>query len=85
VTFTPAWWVTDHIQYLDEAGISKAHWFGDVGPDKGVYLSTRLTPRLWIQTYEHQYGVGFIELFEGRQGDTGPVGSGVPGQEGGSE
>jgi len=84
-TFTPAWWVTDHIQYLDEAGISRSHWFGDAGPDEGVYLNTRLTPRLWMQTHERKFGVGFIELFDGRSGGISGTGTGERMQEGRSE
>jgi len=67
-TFTPAWWVTDHLHYLDDAGLSRSYRSDrhEAGGNEGLMCD--LSPRLWINAVEEQYGAGFLSLYPGRMG-----------------
>jgi len=65
-TFSPAWWVTDHVQYLDETGGSRSYRFNREVAEADGTLTCNLTASLRIRSYVRQFGVGFMELFPGR-------------------
>ena len=61
-TFSPSWWVTDHIAYRGDDGVHRKHWFERDGNLPSDTLYADLTPRLWARKCERSFGVSFIEL-----------------------